>query len=128
MVLVNTASHCGYTHQFGGLEQLYKKYKDEGVQVVGFASDDFNQAAKSEEEAASICYKNFGVTFTMLAPTSVRGEKANEVFKHLNMAAGKPSWNFNKYIVAKDGEKIEKFDSRTKPVESKLEQSLIELL
>lgn len=124
MVLINTASHCGYTHQFGGLEKLYEKYKDQGVELVGFASDDFKQAAKSEMEAATICYKNYGVTFTMLAPTHVRGDDANPVFAYLNSQTSKPGWNFNKYLVSADGKSIQHFGSNTEPVDSKLETAL----
>lgn len=124
IVIVNTASHCGFTGQFKGLEALYQKYKSKDVEVIGFASDDFNQAAKNEEEAATICYKNYGVTFTMLAPTHVKGKKANPVFQHLNKATDDPGWNFNKYLISDNGKKIEHFGSRTKPVDSKLESAL----
>ncbi|WP_045859030.1 glutathione peroxidase [Teredinibacter purpureus] len=128
MILINTASHCGYTRQFKGLEALYQKYKKEGVELVGFASDDFKQAAKSEMEAASICYKNYGVTFSMIAPTHVRGDDANEVFTRLNRQAGKPSWNFNKYLVSADGSQIQRFGSNTEPTDSALEKALIKAL
>ena len=124
MVIINTASHCGYTRQFGGLEKLYKKYQEQGVELVGFSSNDFRQAAKNEKEAATICYKNYGVTFTMLAPTSVRGENANAVFQHLNAEAGKPSWNFNKYVISSGGTKIKRFGSNTAPLDSKLEKAV----
>lgn len=129
MVLINTASHCGFTKQFKPLEELYQKYKDQGVQVVGFASDDFNQEAKSEKEAASICYKNYGVTFTMLAPTKVKGDEANAVFSHLAKVSGEqPSWNFNKYLVSADGNKVQHFGSRENPLGGDLEKSLAESL
>ena len=124
MILVNTASHCGYTKQFGGLEALYKKYKEEGVEIIGFTSDDFKQAAKNEKEAAGICYKNYGVTFTMLSPTSVRGKNANPTFAHLGKESSSPKWNFYKYLVSADGKTIESYGSNTKPLDSKLEKAL----
>ena len=115
VLVVNTASHCGFTKQFKGLEALNQQYKDKGLVLIGFASDDFMQEAKNEEEAAGICYKNFGVTFTMIAPTHVRGDEANNLFKYLNKESGSPKWNFNKYLVGKDGKVIQHFGSMTDP-------------
>lgn len=120
VLLVNTASHCGFTSQFKELEALHKKYKDKGLVVVGFASDDFKQEDDDEEKAAEICYLNYGVTFTMLAPTHVTGEQANPVFKALAKQAKEPKWNFNKYLVGKDGKLVEYFGSMTKPDSPKL--------
>jgi len=128
MVIVNTASHCGYTKQFGGLEKLYKKYQEQGVELIGFTSDSFNQAAKNEAEAATVCYKNYGVTFTMLAPTDVKGKQANSVFTYLTDKSEKPSWNFNKYLVSADGSKVTKYGSRDKPLDGKLETDLKAML
>lgn len=128
MIVVNTASHCGYTPQFKGLESLYEKYKEQGVEIIGFASDDFKQAAKNEKEAATICYKNYGVTFTMLSPTHVKGDQANPVFAYLNAQADKPSWNFNKYLISSDGKAVTRFGSKTKPLKSKLEKALQQAL
>ena len=124
LLIVNTASHCGYTKQFAPLEELNQKYKDKGLQIIGFASDDFNQEAKDEKEAATICYENYGVTFTMLAPTHVKGDNANPVFAHLGKQTAAPSWNFNKYLVTNNGAKITHYESKITPIDSNLENDI----
>lgn len=123
-LVVNTASHCGFTSQFEALEAVHQSYKDQGLVVVGFASDSFNQAAKTEEEAATICYTNFGVTFTMLAPTKVTGSEANALFTYLAQESEEPGWNFNKYVVAGDTGQVTHFDSQTKPDSEKITQAI----
>jgi glutathione peroxidase len=120
VLVVNTASHCGFTSQFKELEALHKKYKDKGLVIVGFASDDFKQEDADEEKAAEICYLNYGVTFTMLAPTHVTGDQANPLFKALAGQAQEPKWNFNKYLLSKDGKLVDYFGSMTKPDSPKL--------
>lgn len=124
LLIINTASHCGYTRQFKGLQALHDKYHERGLVVVGFASDDFRQEADSEEEAAEVCYKNFGVTFTMLAPTHVRGDAANPVFAELARQARSPSWNFNKYLLSGDGKLVAYFGSNTEPQSSELQSAI----
>lgn len=125
MLIVNTASHCGYTPQFSGLEALYNKYRDKGLVVVGFASDDFRQEAQDEAAAAQVCYVNYGVTFTMIAPSHVTGADANPVFQALNRQSQAPGWNFNKYLVNASGEVVRHFDSNTRP-DSKVLEAAIE--
>lgn len=115
MLVVNTASHCGYTGQFEGLEAVHQKYRDKGLVVVGFASDDFRQEAATEEEAASVCFKNFGVTFTMFAPGPVTGTDANPIFTHINDQSQPPRWNFSKYVLDRDGRVVGAFPSRVTP-------------
>jgi glutathione peroxidase len=115
MLIVNTASHCGFTPQFKGLEAVHAKYKDRGLVVVGFSSDDFNQEDKDEAVAADTCFLNYGVTFTMFAPQHVKGPKANPVFKELARQSKSPSWNFNKYLVKPDGTVAYYFGSMVTP-------------
>ena len=128
MLFINTASHCGYTSQFKGLEALYQRYKDQGLVLVGFTSNDFRQAAKDEAKAADICYINYGVTFTMLAPSHIKGDEANPVFAELADQTRAPSWNFNKYLVDREGKVVQHFGSNTKPDSDKLTAAIENVL
>ena len=128
MLIINTASHCGYTPQFKGLEALYNKYREKGLVVVGFASDDFRQEARDEASAAEVCYVNYGVTFTMIAPSHVKGAEANPVFQALNSQSQPPGWNFNKYLVDASGRVVQNFGSNTKPDSKVLEEAIESVL
>jgi len=129
LLIVNTASHCGYTPQFKGLETLYERYRQRGLVVVGFPSDDFNQEAKDEAETAQVCYLNYGVTFTMLSPLPVKGPAANPVFHELIRQSGhEPSWNFNKYLVSSQGKVTAYYDSDVTPDSPELADAVETLL
>lgn len=115
MLIVNTASYCGFTSQFEQLEAVCQRFKDDGLVVVGFPSNDFRQEDSDQEKTAEICFVNYGVTFTMLEPSSVRGQDANPVFKALSEQSSAPKWNFTKYVLDRDGKVVEQFGSRTRP-------------
>jgi len=128
LLIVNTASSCGFTPQFKGLEALYQEYKDQGLAVLGFPSDDFNQEADNEEDTAKVCYVNYGVTFDMYATAPVRGDDAQPIFKQLNAAKGAPKWNFYKYVIDRQGNVIDSFASMTSPDSKKLRTSIEQAL
>jgi len=128
MLVVNTASRCGYTGQFEGLEALHKEYQARGLVVVGFASDDFRQEAATEEKAAEVCFVNFGVTFTMIAPGPVTGPDANPVFREINRQSQQPGWNFTKYLLNASGEVTARFPSQVKPEDPQLVKAVESLL
>ena len=115
LLIVNTASYCGYTPQFESLEKVHQTYLGNGLVVLGFSSDDFFQEDNDEGDAAEVCYDKYDVTFPVIATSAVRGSDANPVFRGLGEAAGFPRWNFNKYLVSPSGEVVEHFSSGVKP-------------
>ena len=127
VLLVNTASHCGFTGQFEGLEALHQQYADKGLKLIGFSSDSFNQEA-DEEKAAETCFVNFGVTFDMMATVPVRGSNAHPIFAEVARQTRAPRWNFNKYLVSPDGQVVEVFGALTGPESRKLKQAIDRLL
>ncbi|WP_208993759.1 glutathione peroxidase [Alcanivorax sediminis] len=123
-LVINTASRCGYTGQFKGLESLHQRYKDEGLVIIGFPSDDFRQELDDEAETAKVCYINYGVTFPMAATSKVKGDGAHSVFKALAEGSEAPGWNFNKYLVSADGQSIRHFPASAKPLGGALEEAI----
>ena len=117
LLIVNTASKCGNTPQYDGLEKLYAEYGDQGLVVLGFPSNDFlGQEPGTEAEIEEFCRLTYGVQFPMFEKTTVKGDDANAFYHELADASGTyPTWNFHKYLVGRDGKLITEFSPRTKP-------------
>ena len=122
LLIVNTASACGFTPQFGGLEQLWQTYRDRGLVIVGFPSNEFGgQDPGSNDEIGAFCQKNYGVSFPMMAKVKVNGAEAHPLWKWLTKEApgllGSESvkWNFTKFLVGRDGKVVDRFAPATKP-------------
>lgn len=129
LLIVNTASYCGYTPQFKGLEALYQRYRERGLVVIGFPSDDFWQESGDEAKTAKVCYANYGVTFDMYAPISVKGDKAHPLFRELaQRGEGAPHWNFYKYLVDAQGKVVGTFSSKVTPDSAELQQAIERVL
>lgn len=124
VLLVNTASFCGYTGQYKGLQALYDSYKDKGLVVVGAPSGDFNnQEYDKNSDIKEFCEKTYQVKFPMTDKMSVKGEKRHAIYSYLADKLGEksaPRWNFHKYLIGKDGEPITYFSTRTKPGSDKI--------
>jgi glutathione peroxidase len=116
VLVVNTASRCGFTPQFEKLEGLYRQYREKGLVVVGFPSNDFRQELQSNAEVGDFCRSTYGVQFPMVEKTSVTGDGANPFFKQLATSANEaPRWNFHKYLIAPDGRTVHSFQSQVEP-------------
>ncbi len=125
LLVVNTASYCGFTGQFEGLEALNAKYGPRGLVVLGFPSNDFKQEDADAKKTADVCFNTYGVKFPMFASGPVRGADAQPLFRQLAAATGNaPSWNFNKYLVGRDGKPIAHFGSMTGPTSGKLTDAI----
>jgi glutathione peroxidase len=125
LLVTNVASKCGFTPQYEGLEKLYRDYKDRGLVVLGFPSGDFNQELATDGEIQEFCKLNFGVTFPLFSKSSVKGPNANALFKTLSAKTGQqPAWNFNKYLVGRDGKVIAHFGSRVTPDSAELTKAI----
>jgi len=130
VLVVNTASKCAFTGQYEGLEALYATYRDRGLVVIGFPSNDFGgQEPGSEERIQEFCRLTYSVRFPMFAKTSVKKGQAAPLFEGLATAAGRyPKWNFHKYLIDRDGNVVDDFLSWTSPQSSTVIESIEELL
>ena len=123
VLIVNTASYCGFTNQYDELQKLWDTYKSKGLLVLGIPSDSFNQEKKSDSEVKEFCEVNFNINFPLSTITEVTGNNAHELFKWAELNHGKsaiPKWNFHKILINKDGKVEETFTSFTKPMSKKL--------
>lgn len=121
LLIVNTASECGYTPQYAGLEKLHQRYKDRGLVVLGVPSNDFGaQEPGSAATIAKFCQVRYGVTFPLLEKTKTTGAEAAPLYKILSKAHGAPKWNFHKYLVGKDGQVRGGFPSSVEPESKEL--------
>lgn len=125
VLVVNTASECGFTPQFEGLESLYEQRKDDGFTILGFPADDVaNQEPRDDEEIAKFCEANFGVTFPMFSKSNVVDDPVNPLFAALAAQLGEPTFNFNKYLLDRKGRPVERFDTSVEPDSPELTQAI----
>lgn len=116
VLFVNTASYCGFTPQFEGLEALYQTYQDKGLVVLGFPSHDFNQEDKDEGKTAELCELTYGVKFPMFEAIAVRGDDVDPLYRMLATKSGTtPKWNFYKYLMDKNGNIVDSYSQFTDP-------------
>lgn len=130
LLVVNTASYCGFTPQYEGLEKLYAQYAARGLTVLGFPSADFgNQEKTNNKEIADFCFNTYGVKFPMFAKSSVAGAAANPFFAALTKSTGQPpKWNFQKYLIDRDGKVVATFSSDTSPLDKRVTSQIEQLL
>jgi glutathione peroxidase len=130
LLVVNTASFCGYTPQYKELQNLYKKYKSQGLVVMGFPANDFGKQEPGEDkEIAKFCKETYNVSFPMFSKSSVKGQAKNPLFEQLKQKTGEaPLWNFHKYLIDRSGEKALSFSSSTSPSDPKLIAALEAML
>ena len=118
VLLVNTASQCGFTPQYAGLQKIYDRYKDDGLVVLGVPSDDFNQELSSDDDVKKFCEIRYGVNFPLTSIQKIKGESAHPLYKWISgntSVIGQPRWNFHKYLISKEGKILNWFSSMTSP-------------
>ena len=131
ILIVNTASYCGFTKQYADLQNLWEKYRSKGLIVLGIPSNSFNQEKKNNREVKEFCDVNFNISFPLSSITEVKGDNAHEIYKWASENYGKsaiPKWNFHKILINKDGKIIETYSSFTKPLSNKLISKIENLL
>jgi len=131
ILIVNTASYCGFTKQYEDLQELWDKYKSKGLIVLGVPSDSFNQEKKTNNEVKKFCEVNFDINFPLTTITEVKGSDAHEIFKWAEKNFGKsaiPKWNFHKILINKQGNVEETYVSFTKPTSNKIINKIEEIL
>ena len=131
VLVVNTASYCGFTNQYNDLQLLWENYKSEGLIVLGVPSNSFNQEKKEDSDVKEFCEVNFNINFPMTTITEVKGENSHELFKWAEKNYGKsaiPKWNFHKILINKEGKIEDTFISMTKPMSKKLIKTIENIL
>tara|TARA_B100000579_G_C22359791_1_gene633287 strand:+ start:67 stop:615 length:549 start_codon:yes stop_codon:yes gene_type:complete len=131
ILIVNTASYCGFTKQYDDLQNLWEKYKTKGLIVIGIPSDSFNQEMKKNDEVKNFCEVNFNINFPLSTITKVKGNNAHEIFKWAKKNHGKsaiPKWNFHKILINKKGKVEETYSSFTSPTSKKIIDKIEKLL
>ena len=124
-LVINTASRCGFTKQYAGLQKLYDEYRIQGFGMIAVPSDDFNQELDSDAEVKSFCEINYGINMPMSETMSVRGSEAHPFFKDVKALSGfVPKWNFNKILIGGDGKVVGTWGSLTKPMAAKLTKAI----
>ena len=131
ILVVNTASYCGFTNQYDELQELWEKYKSKGLIVLGIPSNSFNQEKKEDSDVKEFCELNFNITFPLTTITEVKGDNAHDIFKWAKTNHGKsaiPKWNFYKILINKEGKIEDTFSSFTKPLSNKIINKIEKIL
>ena len=131
VLVINTASYCGFTNQYADMQKLWDKYKDKGLLVIGVPSNSFNQEKNEDSEVKKFCEVNFNINFPLTSITSVKGDDAHEIYKWARENHGKsaiPKWNFHKILINKDGKVAETYSSFTNPMSKKVISKIETLL